>query len=218
MKRLSRTSRVLMLVSLAGLATCGCREQSLTMKYDSYGRRLIPVLKTGDVIIWRGIEPKDVRWEADDSPCDPNYKDGCKIKPGLSGLGFRYKCAPETPCDPEIAVDDGVGMLPKTLAVDGGTGPEAFITAYCRDGNLKLVTEGDVRAGQTLKWRAKGTNPPTEWKVVFEDPVAACGDSAPINSPEGSCKVQKAGDFKYRFTSTKQTCDKYSDETLKVLE
>ena len=167
-----------------------------------------------------GIAPGDIEWDAGDSPCDPNHKDGCKIRSGLNGLGFIYKCK-TVPCDPEIAVDDGLPLNPNippitpTLAA-GRTAPDAHINVYCPGGTLVFKPEGEFSAGQTLGWRPKGSNPPSPWKVTFEEPERACGSASPIDGPDGSCKLQQAGEFKYKFESTSQTCQTASDQKLVV--
>ncbi len=201
----SRPAMWIPFVLITVSANLACERPSLTMRYDGDWDRVVPVLKPGSEIVWEGgISPADIRWSGNDSPCDPNHTDRCVIKDGIEGR-FKYKCKDPNPCDPEIVVDDGVGVTITTTREMTQISSIA-IDAFCPGGQLDVdPPERAPRSGETVGWRASGSNPPDPWTVTFDDQTAACENSGPITSPGGSCTV-RTGEHRYTFTSTKADC------------
>src|SRR5262249_23710828 len=107
---------------LLAVTSCGQqqpqpRPQNKTIKlgYTSLGT-IAPRFDHGDDIEWQ----VEVTWDPpDQSPCEDNSdKKKCKIKKKgeLKGTLYSYKCAMNTPCDPEILLDDGTREPPFKLA------------------------------------------------------------------------------------------------------
>ena len=103
--------RVVVVVAVA-IASSGCGKRELTMRYDASFQRMVPIVSAGDTIEWQGITKDKIEWDFGADPCDPSETEKCKIAKGHSGKIFSYKCNQAMPCDPEIAVDDGTGVMP----------------------------------------------------------------------------------------------------------
>lgn len=208
-----RTLKV-MVVALAAVAGAGCSGPTLTMGYDEAFGRLVPLVKPGATIHWRGVTPPEIKWKANDSPCDPGYEEGCRIRANLKGGRFSYKCVGPNPCDPEIAVDSGVVLVGMTRKLAPGAPPfNIAIEAFCNGGLTLEAPDGEPRVGKTVSWKPMGSVPPAPWTVAFSDPGAACVNSQPTEF----CELKAPGQFTYTFTSTSADCSLSKTATITVV-
>jgi hypothetical protein len=207
--------RHVVLLAIVALAATACRKNELRMVYDKEFGVLVPLVSAGTTIEWMGLPNESIKWGGGESPCDSSSSDRCRIASGLDGMRFKYKCAPPTPCDPEIAIDGGVIITTQNQPADGVGAPYDYaIEAYCGSGAVTLDnTNPQLIAGRTVSWKPSGKNPPLDWTVEFERPADACANA----NPTKYCKM-KVGEWRYKFTSTTETCkDQVANGTLTVV-
>jgi hypothetical protein len=202
---LNRAARVVTVFALLAVGSAGC-ERKMVMRYDLTGTRMVPLLRPGDVIEWQGIPGEKILWKFNKTPCEESTGNTCTIKGGTEGKIFSYKCAPDMPCDPEIAVDDGV-LVTVEPTLEGARALSMVVAVYfaCTGNQVSLDPERPVRAGDVITWRALDLVNPT-WNATFALPDQACGSPNPITGPDGTCAPTQSGSFDYQFSVTHADC------------
>jgi hypothetical protein len=191
----------------------------LKMKYRADLRKVLPVISPGATLDAEGSP----HWLGG-TPC-MNTSGPCMIKVTGNGKVYRFRCAPATPCDPDILVDDGSGPggppIVKGAAVSAAA-ISATVAIYCDQNDANqyqtFVDPDDltsVHRGDTVGWAVIGDvgTSGVMWHLSLT--ASDCSDyTGQINQDNPTCRIA-AAETHYTAIVTSAMCTESGDAVIR---